>query len=60
MEVSRRPLQEEAKMKVVVAYLLVVLGGNNSPSSEDIKSILGLVGADAIDDKIDSVKSVGW
>ena len=47
-------------MKVVVAYLLVVLGGNNSPSSEDIKSILGLVGADAIDDKIDSVKSVGW
>lgn len=40
-------------MRVVAAYLLAVLGGNSKPSSEDIKSILGSVGADADDEKID-------
>jgi len=44
-------------MKVVAAYLLAVLGGNSSPNSEDIKSILGSVGADADDDKIDFLLS---
>jgi hypothetical protein len=34
-------LQEEGKMKVVAAYLLAVLGGNTSPSAEDVKNILG-------------------
>lgn len=29
------------KMKVIAAYLLAVLGGNTSPSAEDIKNILG-------------------
>lgn len=29
------------KMKVVAAYLLAVLGGNNTPSTDDIKEILG-------------------
>jgi hypothetical protein len=32
---------KKARMKVVAAYLLAVLGGNTSPSSDDIKSILG-------------------
>ncbi|KAK9072658.1 hypothetical protein SSX86_009096 [Deinandra increscens subsp. villosa] len=39
-------------MKVVAAYLLALLGGNTCPSAEDLKKILGSVGADADDDKI--------
>ncbi|KAJ9177957.1 hypothetical protein P3X46_009880 [Hevea brasiliensis] len=39
-------------MKVVAAYLLAVLGGNTHPSAEDLKEILGSVGADADDDRI--------
>ncbi|XP_074559290.1 large ribosomal subunit protein P2w-like [Curcuma longa] len=34
-------------MKVVAAYLLAVLGGNSSPSSDDIVSILESVGAES-------------
>ncbi|KAI3738631.1 hypothetical protein L2E82_28675 [Cichorium intybus] len=39
-------------MKVVAAYLLALLGGNTSPSAEDLKKILGSVGADADEDRI--------
>ncbi|KAI3975476.1 hypothetical protein MKX01_016569 [Papaver californicum] len=40
-------------MKVIAAYLLAVLGGNKEPSSEDIKDILGSVGAaDDADERI--------
>ncbi|WCJ19529.1 60S acidic ribosomal protein P2 [Euphorbia peplus] len=35
---------------VVVAYLLAVLGGNTSPSAEDLKDI---VGVDADEDKVE-------
>jgi large subunit ribosomal protein LP2 len=34
-------------MKVVAAYLLAVLGGNDHPTAKDIKNILKSVGADA-------------
>ncbi|XP_076896443.1 large ribosomal subunit protein P2-like [Bidens hawaiensis] len=44
-------------MKVVAAYLLALLGGNTSPSAEDLKNILGSVGADADDDKIELLLS---
>ncbi|XP_042514340.1 60S acidic ribosomal protein P2-like [Macadamia integrifolia] len=44
-------------MKVIAAYLLAVLGGNTSPSAEDLKNILGSVGADAEDDKIELLLS---
>ncbi|KAM0068406.1 putative ribosomal protein P2 [Helianthus debilis subsp. tardiflorus] len=46
-------------MKVVAAYLLALLGGNTSPSAEDLKSILGSesVGADCDDDKIELLLS---
>ncbi|KAI3905003.1 hypothetical protein MKW92_014991 [Papaver armeniacum] len=41
-------------MKVIAAYLLAVLGGNKEPTAEDIKDILGSVGAaDDADDKIE-------
>ncbi|KAJ8574399.1 hypothetical protein K7X08_026204 [Anisodus acutangulus] len=39
-------------MKVIAAYLLAVLGGNASPSAKDLKSILGCVGVEADDDRI--------
>ncbi|CAN1294338.1 60S acidic ribosomal protein P2B [Linum perenne] len=40
-------------MKVVAAYLLAVLGGNTTPTADDLKSILGSVGAEADDDRIE-------
>ena len=36
-------------MRYVAAYLLAVLGGNNSPSDKDMKKILSSVGIDADD-----------
>ncbi|KAI3962733.1 hypothetical protein MKW92_023571 [Papaver armeniacum] len=45
-------------MKVIAAYLLAVLGGNKEPTAEDIKDILGSVGAaDDADDKIELLLS---
>ncbi|KAJ4832171.1 hypothetical protein Tsubulata_008986 [Turnera subulata] len=44
-------------MKVVAAYLLAVLGGNLTPSADDIKNILGSVGADAEEDRIELLLS---
>ncbi|XWS28599.1 hypothetical protein CRYUN_Cryun25bG0084300 [Craigia yunnanensis] len=44
-------------MKVIAAYLLAVLGGNPSPSADDLKAILGSVGADADDDRIELLLS---
>ncbi|KAE8691053.1 60S acidic ribosomal protein P2-3 [Hibiscus syriacus] len=44
-------------MKVVAAFLLAVLGRNTSPSAEDLKAILGSVGAEADDDKIEMLLS---
>ncbi|PIN03476.1 60S acidic ribosomal protein P2 [Handroanthus impetiginosus] len=40
-------------MKVIAAYLLAVLGGNACPSADDVKDILGSVGAEADDDRIE-------
>ncbi|KAK1421645.1 hypothetical protein QVD17_24137 [Tagetes erecta] len=47
----------QSKMKVVAAYLLALLGGNTSPSADDLKKILGSVGADADDDRIELLLS---
>ncbi|WRX33166.1 hypothetical protein QQP08_027074 [Theobroma cacao] len=44
-------------MKVIAAYLLAVLGGNTCPSADDLKDILGSVGAEADDDKIELLLS---
>ncbi|KAH0450107.1 hypothetical protein IEQ34_020799 [Dendrobium chrysotoxum] len=40
-------------MKVIATYLLAVLGGNPNPSANDLKHILGSVGADADDERIE-------
>nr|XP_046167769.1 60S acidic ribosomal protein P2-like [Oncorhynchus gorbuscha] len=42
-------------MRYASAYLLAVLGGNTSPSSKDIKTILGSVGIEAEDERLDKV-----
>ncbi|KAK2857917.1 hypothetical protein Q7C36_005836 [Tachysurus vachellii] len=49
--------QEDLKMRYVAAYLLAVLGGNNSPSAKDIKNILGSVGIEAEDERLNKVIS---
>jgi large subunit ribosomal protein LP2 len=42
-------------MKIVAAYLLAVLGGNENPGKSDIKKILSSVGSDAEESQIDNL-----
>ncbi|KAK9528625.1 60S acidic ribosomal protein P2 isoform X2 [Anarhichas minor] len=44
-------------MRYVAAYLLAVLGGNTSPSAKDIKAIVGSVGIEADDERLNKVIS---
>jgi large subunit ribosomal protein LP2 len=44
-----------SKMKVVAAYMLAVLGGNNSPSAKDIRHILKAVGTDADEQEVNKL-----
>lgn len=39
-------------MKHLAAYLLLGLGGNTSPSADDIKGVLSSVGIDADEDRL--------
>ena len=45
------------KMKHLAAYLLLTLGGNSSPSAEDIKEVLESVGIEADDDRLNTLLS---
>ncbi|RAM39445.1 hypothetical protein DOZ52_29225, partial [Enterobacter hormaechei] len=47
----------DLKMRYVAAYLLAVLGGNANPSAKDIKNILGSVGIEADDERLNKVIS---
>ncbi|KAJ3168399.1 60S acidic ribosomal protein P2 [Geranomyces variabilis] len=40
------------KMKLLAAYMLATLGGNNSPSAADVKKILSSVGVDAEEERL--------
>uniref|UniRef100_A0A6B2F398 Large ribosomal subunit protein P2 n=3 Tax=Crotalinae TaxID=8710 RepID=A0A6B2F398_BOTNI len=42
-------------MRYVAAYLLAVLGGNESPSSKDLKKILDSVGIETDDERVTKV-----
>lgn len=42
-------------MKHLAAYLLLKLGGNDSPSASDIKSVLGSVGIDADEERMEKL-----
>jgi len=44
-------------MKHLAAYLLLGLGGNTSPSADDIKGVLSSVGIDADEDRLKSLLS---
>lgn len=44
-------------MRYVAAYLLAALGGNESPSAQDIEKILSSVGIEAESDKLEKVIS---
>ncbi|KAM3855699.1 large ribosomal subunit protein P2 isoform 1-T1 [Vipera latastei] len=44
-------------MRYVAAYLLAVLGGNDSPSSKDLKKILDSVGIETDDERVNKVIS---
>jgi hypothetical protein len=45
------------QMKLIAAYLLLQLGGNASPSAEDIKSLLETVGVEAEQERLDKLIS---
>ncbi|XP_072493516.1 large ribosomal subunit protein P2 [Notamacropus eugenii] len=42
-------------MRYVAAYLLAVLGGNDSPNSKDLKKILDSVGIESDDERLKKV-----
>uniref|UniRef100_A0A8C0HE58 Large ribosomal subunit protein P2 n=1 Tax=Chelonoidis abingdonii TaxID=106734 RepID=A0A8C0HE58_CHEAB len=42
-------------MRYVAAYLLAVLGGNESPASKDLKKILDSVGIETDDERLNKV-----
>ncbi|KAF5369024.1 hypothetical protein D9758_003119 [Tetrapyrgos nigripes] len=44
-------------MKHIAAYLLLQVGGNSSPSAADIKKVLGAVGIEADDERLDKLIS---
>ncbi len=44
-------------MRYIAAYMLALLGGNTSPSADDLKKILSSVGIDAADENINKVIS---
>ncbi|KAL9102845.1 MAG: hypothetical protein Q9163_002060 [Psora crenata] len=44
-------------MKHLAAYLLLGLGGNTSPSADDVKEVLSSVGIDADEDRLDKLIS---
>ena len=44
-------------MRYIAAYLLLQIGGNPSPSGDEIKAVLGSVGIDADDDRLSKLLS---
>ncbi|KAL2153971.1 hypothetical protein VTH82DRAFT_2647 [Thermothelomyces myriococcoides] len=44
-------------MKHLAAYLLLGLGGNTSPSADDIKGVLSSVGVEADDERLEKLLS---
>lgn len=45
-------------MRYIAAYLLAVLGGNDSPSSKDLKKILDSVGIETDDERMNKVRKI--
>lgn len=51
------PQNNNAKMKHLAAYLLLGLGGNTSPSADDIKEVLESVGIEADEERLEKLLS---
>jgi large subunit ribosomal protein LP2 len=45
------------QMRHLAAYLLLQSGGNTSPTASDIKKVLGSVGIEADDDRLNTLLS---
>lgn len=45
-------------MRYIAAYLLAVLGGNDSPGSKDLKKILDSVGIETDDERMNKVRKI--
>ncbi|KYO41518.1 60S acidic ribosomal protein P2 isoform B [Alligator mississippiensis] len=54
---SELPFPPSVKMRYVAAYLLAILGGNESPTSKDLKKILDSVGIETDDERVNKVIS---
>ena len=48
-------MSQDLNMRYVAAYLLAALGGNTSPSADEIKAILSSVGVGVDDEKLSFV-----
>jgi large subunit ribosomal protein LP2 len=44
-------------MRHIAAYLLLQIGGNASPSADDVKKVLSAVGIEADDDRLETLIS---
>ena len=44
-------------MRHLAAYLLLQIGGNTTPSAEDVKTVLGAVGIEADDERLEKLIS---
>jgi len=44
-------------MRHIAAYLLLKIGGNDSPTSSDVKKVLSVVGIEADDERLDKLIS---
>lgn len=44
-------------MRHIAAYLLLQMGGNASPSADDVKKVLGAVGIEADEERLDKLIS---
>jgi large subunit ribosomal protein LP2 len=44
-------------MRHIAAYLLLLIGGNASPTANDVKKVLKAVGIEADDDRLDKLIS---
>ena len=42
-------------MRYIAAYLLLQIGGNASPSADDVKKVLGAVGIEADDERLEKL-----
>lgn len=56
-EPAKLTIPSAIKMKYLAAYLLLQLGGNESPAASDIKSVLESVGIDAESERLDKLIS---